>query len=72
MSCKKKDLKKRIAIVTYSGIIILSTMFTKQHIIEDAILAFIYALPVLFIVNHNKSCIIHFTSNLLKRLHMEV
>ncbi len=67
MGCKTINIKKRIAVVTYSFIIILSTLFTKQHIIEDAILAFIYVLPTIYIVNYNKYKIIGFTSSLFKK-----
>ena len=68
--CKKIDIKKRIAIIGYSFIIILSTLFTKQHILEDAILAFIYTIPTILLVRFNRYRIIGFTSKLLKKLKM--
>ena len=68
MGCKKIDIKKRLFIVAYLYAIILSTLFTKQHIIEDAILAFLYAVPTICIVKHNKARIVNCTSKVLKKL----
>ncbi len=67
IGCKKINIKKRIAIITYFYIIILSTLFTKQHIIEDVIWAFIYTIPTIYFVKANKSRIILFTSKLFKK-----
>ena len=42
IKCNNLDINKKIPITIFSLIIILSTLFIKQHIIEDAILALIY------------------------------
>ena len=50
IQCKKLKQNYRLIIMTFSFIIILSTLFTKQHIIEDAILACTYMLLAVHII----------------------
>lgn len=50
LTCKNIKINKKIPIITFSLIIILSTVFIKQHIIEDAILALIYTTIAIIIV----------------------
>ena len=53
---QSSNLKKRnkVFILAYSFMIVLSTLFIKQHIIEDVILAFIYSSLVITLVHFNK------------------
>ena len=56
---QSKQLKnKRIPIVIYSLLIVLSTVFVKQHIVEDIVLALIYTAIAIIIVKMNKDRII--------------
>ena len=50
IKCKNMSIKKRIPIVIFSALIVLSTLFIKQHILEDVILAFIYVTIAIIIV----------------------
>lgn len=55
LACKNIKINKKIPIILFSFIIILSTIFIKQHIIEDAILALIYTtLAVIIVKTINK------------------
>lgn len=49
--------KIKLSIVTFSILIVLSTIFIKQHIVEDVILALIYTIVAIIIVNCNKNLI---------------
>ena len=53
---KSKDIKNKykILMAIYSFLIVISTVFVKQHIIEDIMLAFIYTVIVLLVVHFNK------------------
>ena len=48
---KCQNLKFKTIIIIYSLIIVLSTLFTKQHIVEDVILSLIYTITSIFIIN---------------------
>ena len=54
---KCSNLKKRVKtpIIIFAILIVLSTVFIKQHIIEDVILAFIYTSIVITLVHFNKN-----------------
>ena len=56
---KCKNLKYRYLLIGYSFLIVLSTVFIKQHVIEDIILAFIYVVIAIIMVNLNKERIIN-------------
>ena len=47
--CKEIDYKKRIFIIIFSLLIVASTLFIKQHVIEDVVLALIYSIIVIFL-----------------------
>ena len=51
IKCKNMNIKKRIPIVIFSALIVLSTLFVKQHILEDVILAFIYVTIAVIVVH---------------------
>ena len=53
---KSKEIKnsKKIIFGLFSFLIVLSTVFVKQHVIEDVILSLIYTIIVLLIVYFNK------------------
>lgn len=53
LKCKNLDYK-RIILVVISILTALSTVFIKQHIIEDVILAFIYTVMAILIVKMNE------------------
>ena len=55
LTCKNIKTNKKIPIIIFSSIIILSTVFIKQHIIEDAILALIYTTIAIIIIKINKN-----------------
>lgn len=50
IKCNNINIKKRLPIVIFSALIVLSTLFIKQHILEDVILAFIYVTIAIIIV----------------------
>ena len=54
LECKNMNIKKRFLIVGYLVLIVLSTLFIKQHIIEDIILSLIYTTIAIVIVYFNK------------------
>lgn len=54
----KSDNKYKYLVAFYSFVIVLSTLFTKQHIIEDAALALVYVVVALVIIYSNKDKII--------------
>ncbi len=54
---KNMNPKIKVSIVTFSMLIVLSTIFIKQHIIEDIILAVIYVFIAILVVNCNKNLI---------------
>ena len=56
---RSKEIKPkyRALIVTISMLIVLSTMFIRQHIIEDALLALIYTAFVIIVILANKGLI---------------
>ena len=49
--CHNLNKRYSIGIIVFSFLIILSTLFTKQHILEDVILAFCYTLLTINILN---------------------
>ena len=51
IKCKNLNIKKRLPIVIFSALIVLSTLFVKQHILEDVILAFIYVTIAVIVVH---------------------
>ena len=51
IKCKNMSIKKRLPIVIFSALIVLSTLFIKQHILEDVILAFIYVTIAVIVVH---------------------
>ena len=51
IKCKNMSIKKRLPVVTFSALIVLSTIFIKQHILEDVILAFIYVVIAIIVVH---------------------
>ena len=57
LKCKNKI---KYFIILYSFMIVLSTLFTKQHIIEDVFLALVYTVIAIIIVKLNKEKIIRF------------
>ena len=60
----KSNVKYKYFVVFYSVLIVLSTLFTKQHIIEDVFLALIYTIIAIIIVNFNKDKIIRLFNKL--------
>lgn len=54
LKCDSIKTKYKLLFAIYSFLIVISTVFVKQHVIEDVILAFIYTVIVLFIVHLNK------------------
>ena len=58
LKCKEVSSKIRFSIITYSFLIVLSTLFTKQHIIEDVLLAIIYTIISITVIYLNKERII--------------
>lgn len=54
VSTKEMKLYKKIIITLVSILIILSTLFIKQHVIIDAVIALIITVIVIFIVNKFK------------------
>ena len=64
--CKNLDYKKKIIIIAISLLIIMSTLFTKQHIIEDIILSLTYIIIAIIITNINKEKI----SKIFKKLNL--
>ena len=48
---KNLNIKYKSLIIIYSFIIVLSTLFIKQHVIEDAILALIYTIISIIIIH---------------------
>ena len=56
---KCKKLKYRYWLILFSLLIVVSTLFVKQHIVEDIILSFIYTAITLIIVNLNKEKILN-------------
>ncbi len=46
--------KCKVLIIMYSLVIVLSTLFIKQHVIEDVLLAFVYTIISLLIVFFSK------------------
>jgi len=55
--CKNLNIKYRILILTISFFIVLSTLFIRQHVIEDVLLSLIYTIIVLIIVYLNRNII---------------
>jgi len=51
IKCNNINIKKRLPIVIFSALIVLSTLFIKQHILEDVILAFIYVTIAVIVVH---------------------
>ena len=60
---KCKNLKNKWLVVGYSMLIVLSTMFVKQHVVEDVLLALIYTVFAILIVHVNKDRIINTFKN---------
>ena len=58
LKCKNIINKYKVLIILYSLIIVASTLFTYQHIIEDVILSFVYSIVAIVIVYYNKNNII--------------
>lgn len=58
VKCNNININKRLAIITFSLLIVLSTLFIKQHIIEDILLSLIYTIIAILLVHHNKEKII--------------
>lgn len=50
IKCKTLNIKNKLLIVIYHLLIILSTLFIHQHVIEDTILALIYTIISILIV----------------------
>ncbi len=50
LRCKKLKPKYKLLITIFSLLIVLSTVFIKQHIVEDIALAFIYTVMAIIIV----------------------
>ena len=51
---ENKFSKYRLVIITWSSLIILSTLFVKQHVLLDVLGAFVISLVIYFVVN--KKC----------------
>ena len=51
LKCKNLNIKYKLLITTVFMLIVLSTFFIYQHVIEDAILALIYAIITILIVS---------------------
>lgn len=51
---ENKFSKYRLIIITWSSLIILSTLFVKQHVLLDVLGAFVISLVIYFVVN--KKC----------------
>lgn len=64
--CNNINYKKKIFIIIISLLIVISTLFTKQHIIEDIILSLIYTIIAISIVNMNKERI----NKIFNKLHI--
>ena len=64
---KNINIKNKLLIITYSLIIVLSTLFIKQHVIEDVILALIYTIIGILIVYKNKNKINNLMNKLLHK-----
>lgn len=56
--CKNINYKGKIFIVLFSLLIVLSTLFTKQHIVIDILIAFVYSVLAIIIVKLNQKRII--------------
>ena len=63
---KCKNLKNKWLVVGYSMLIVLSTLFVKQHVVEDVLLALIYTAFAILIVHVNKDRIINTFKKVLK------
>ena len=55
LKCKSLNKKTKIIIIIFSLLIVLSTLFIKQHIIEDILLALMYATISIILVCFNKN-----------------
>ena len=64
--CKNMNYKIKILSIIFLLIIVLSTMFTKQHVIEDVILAFIYSVIAIGVIEVSKKRI----DQIFKKLNM--
>ena len=64
--CISKNIKNKIkiAFILYSILIVFSTLFTYQHIIEDVLLSLIYTSVCIVVILLNKKLI----NNIVKRL----
>ena len=58
IKCNSISKRNKIFITIFSSLIVLSTLFIKQHIIEDVILALIYTIISITIIYINKNRII--------------
>ena len=54
IKCNNLKTKYKVLIITYLFTIVLSTLFVKQHIIEDAILSLIYTIIAIIIIYFSK------------------
>lgn len=68
LKCKNLKLKFKILIVTYSMLIVASTVFIKQHVVEDLILAFIYSMIAIVFVHLNKERINQLFNKIAKKI----
>ena len=67
INSKNININKKILITISSSIIVLSTLFIKQHIIEDAILALIYTTLAIIITYINKNKIKKLFSKIIQK-----
>ncbi len=51
---KNINIKSKSLIITYSILIVFSTLFIRQHVVEDVILALIYTIVGIIIIHKNK------------------
>lgn len=66
LKCKKISIYKKIITITFSILIVLSTLFIKQHILEDVILALIYTIISILIIYFNKEKVSYIFNKLFK------
>ena len=63
LKCKKLENKYKYLIVTFSMLIVLSTIFIHQHVLEDIILSFIYTTIAVLIIKLCSNKIDKFSNN---------
>ena len=68
LKSKKLNYKIKIPFLSYSLLVVVSTLFIKQHVIEDVVLALVYTFVTVLVIYINQDRITDFF-NKIKQLH---